>query len=65
MADETSRAEILNSSFPANKEFDLIIKKIDEKVATFESRMAKDEDRIRKLESKSQTSNNEAYIDQR
>lgn len=36
MADETSRAEILNTSFPANKEFDLIIKKIDEKVANFE-----------------------------
>ena len=31
MADETSRAEIMNSSFPTNKEFDHIIKKLRKK----------------------------------
>lgn len=65
MADETSRAEILNSSLPNSKEIEHYIMKIDEKVQTLDLKLKNNEERTKRIENQSQRSNHETSFDRR
>lgn len=54
MAEESSRAEILNTSFPVSKELELRIKEIEEKNYNVESYFASNDDRTKRLETQIQ-----------
>lgn len=65
MADETSRAEFLNASFPNNKEMENILRSVEDKLHNIENRVAKNEDRAKRLEAHTQSSNSDPNIERR
>lgn len=65
MANETSRAEILNTSMPDSKEVEGAIKMLHEAITELEGRISNTEEKTRRIENYTQRSNPEAAFERR
>ena len=66
MSDENRRKELLQTSIPISQEMESMIQNLQERVENFESNLAKNEDRTKKLEIQTQrSSKSESNFDRR